>query len=201
MTKRKSEKEKAAVKPKRRVPFTAAKDVATKALIARNASCSPLLLMPLEIRSKIWKLVLGDRLIHFECMGAKRVHTGTGERRSCKHIVCRRDRPEHEMTEEEIGWRQPHQSCDHELSLKWGCPMDLFGHKKPDPESMHLTILRVCRQTYIEANNVLWTTNTFSFTDADPTFVDFMEPRSTPQKQLLRKLRLQMDWVYEDDKC
>lgn len=159
--------------------------------------------MPLEIRNKIWKFVLGDQLIHFEYMGAKLVHAGTGERRSCKHIVCRRDRPEHEMTEQEIGWRQPHQSCDHELSQKWGYnPMTYPGEeKKPDPESMHLTVLRVCRQTYNEANNVLWTTNTFSFNDADPTFVDFMESRSTPQKKLLRKLRLQMDWVYEDDKC
>lgn len=156
--------------------------------------------MPLEIRSRIWRLVLGDRLIHLELMGARRVHTATEERRRCKHIVCRRDRPEYEMTENEIGWREPHQSCDHELSQKWGCPVNRIGHEKPDPESMHLTVLRVCRQTYNEANNVLWATNTFSFKDADGIFVDFMKSRTTPQKQLLRKLRLQMDWVYEDDK-
>lgn len=64
---------------------------------------------------------------------------------------------------------------------------------------MHLTALRVCRQMYNEANNVIWTTNTFSFNDADGTFTAFMEARTTLQKQLLRKLRLQMDWVYEDD--
>lgn len=41
MTKRKSEDEKAAAIAKRRVPFTAAKDVATKALYA-EASTHPL---------------------------------------------------------------------------------------------------------------------------------------------------------------
>lgn len=142
--------------------------------------------------------MLGDRLIHLELMGARRGHTATGERWSCKHIVCRRDRPEHEMTEEEIGWRQPHQHCHHELSVKWGNRS--MARNIPDPESMHLTVLRVCRQIYSEANDILWATNTFSFEDADPTFVDFMESRTTRQKQLLGKLRLQMDWVYEDDK-
>ena len=53
---------------------------------------------------------------------------------------------------------------------------------------------------YNEANNVLWATNTFFFDDANPTFLDFMESRTTHQKQLLRKLRLQMDWIYEDEK-
>ena len=38
MTKRKSEEEKAAGKSKRRVPFTAAKDAATKALYARAST-------------------------------------------------------------------------------------------------------------------------------------------------------------------
>lgn len=155
--------------------------------------------MPLEIRNKIWTLVLGNRLIHLELLGARRGQTATGERWSSKHIVCRRDRPEHEMTEEEIGWRQPHQSCHHELSLKWGNRS--MAHRIPDPESMHLTVLRVCRQVYCEANDILWATNTFSFDDADPTFIDFMESRTTRQKQILKKLRLQMDWVYEDDKC
>ena len=160
--------------------------------------------MPLEIRNKIWKFVLGDRLIHLGYEGERRIHTVTEERRSCKHIVCRHDRPEHEMTEKEIHWRQPHQSCDHELTLQWGYPMlsrNGVNRKKPDPESMHLTVLRVCRQIYNEANDILWATNTFSFNDADPTFIDFIESRTTRQKHSLRKLRFQMDWVYEDDKC
>lgn len=164
--------------------------------------------MPLQIRNKIWKLVLGDRLIHLGYEGKRRISTVTEQKRSCKHIVCRRDRPEHEMTEEEIHWRQPHQSCDHELTPPREYPMEHpmlprngSGRKKPDPEFIHLTVLRVCRQIYNEANDILWATNTFSFNNADPTFIDFIESRTIRQKQLLRKLRFQMDWVYGDDKC
>ena len=161
--------------------------------------------MPLEIRNKIWKRVLGDRLIHLQYPGIKRARKVDEERRSCIHIVCKHDRPEHEMTDKEIDWREPHQSCDHDLSHKRGYRDTQIGNKisvrEPDPPvSVHLTVLRVCRQIYNEANDVLWSTNTFSFNEADPTFVDFMESRTTHQKQTLRKLRLQMDWVYGDEK-
>ena len=99
------------------------------------------------------------------------------------------------MTEEEISWRQPHQTCHKDLAYEMGYRPD----KRPNIELMHLTALRVCRQVFNEANHVLWTTNTFSFDDADPTFNAFIDSRTTRQKQLLRNLRLCMDWVYEDD--
>ena len=60
--------------------------------------------------------------------------------------------------------------------------------------------LRVCRQIYIEANDVLWSTNTFSFNDAAISLDHFMDARTTRQKRSLRKLRLQMDWVWGEDK-
>ena len=64
---------------------------------------------------------------------------------------------------------------------------------------MDLKTLRVCRQMYNEANNVLWSTNTFSFNDAALSLYHFMTARTTHQKRLLRRLRLQMDWVWEED--
>ena len=106
------------------------------------------------------------------------------------------------MTAKEIDWRQPHQSCDLDLSHKQGYrDIQVSNREQPDPpESVHLTALRVCRQIYNEANDVLWSTNTISFSEAGPAFAEFMESRTTYQKQTLRKLRLQMDWVYEDEK-
>ena len=62
---------------------------------------------------------------------------------------------------------------------------------------MRLTILRASSQIYVEANQVLWTSNTFSFSDAI-TFKRFMMTRTTPQKHIIRSLRLDMDWaLYE----
>ncbi len=65
---------------------------------------------------------------------------------------------------------------------------------------MHLTLLRVCRQIYNEANHVLWTTNTYSFNDAGYSLCRFIDDRTTHQKRLLRKLRFQMDWVWGEER-
>ncbi|KAL8777853.1 MAG: hypothetical protein Q9194_002329 [Teloschistes cf. exilis] len=54
---------------------------------------------------------------------------------------------------------------------------------------MRLTLLRSSRQIYVEAKEVLWTTNTFSFTDPI-AFKRFMSTRSVHQKRMLRNLRL-----------
>ena len=97
--------------------------------------------------------------------------------------------------DEETIWRQPHHHCDVQLAYEIGSKYKQSGH-----ESMHLTALRVCRQIYIEANDVLWSTNTFSFNDAAISLDRFMSARTTRQKRSLRKLRLHMDWVWDEDK-
>ena len=61
---------------------------------------------------------------------------------------------------------------------------------------MRLSVLRSCRQIYVEANNILWTSNTFSF--ADPTtFRRFMMTRTINQRRLIMSLRLQMESVFD----
>ncbi|MCJ1252010.1 hypothetical protein MMC30_009248 [Trapelia coarctata] len=51
-------------KRNRRQAFTAPYNASTKAIIKRNAMDSPLLNLPAELRSKIWRALLGDRVIH-----------------------------------------------------------------------------------------------------------------------------------------
>ena len=155
--------------------------------------------MPAEICNKIWKFVLGDQLIHLEY-----IRRNSAGRQIFRHVVCEDDRPEDGMVEdstwiksngdEEIVWRQPHYHCDVQLAYNHRADPKLWDHK-----CMHLSALRVCRQIYSEASDVLWTTNTFSFNDAALSFHCFMEERTTYQKQLLRRLRLQMDWVWGED--
>lgn len=58
---------------------------------------------------------------------------------------------------------------------------------------MHLPILRVCRQMYTEASQVLWETKIFSFNDV-ASFKHFMSSRTAHQKRSIRRLRLVMDW-------
>lgn len=211
MAKRKSEEEKAAAKAKKvkkGIPFTAPKDAATKATyetisivhrchkplvltldngsIAQNAASSPLLRLPLEIRNKIWAAVLGDRLIHLMC-AVKPPRIGQPEERQIwGHVVCKHDCRENENievytwideeNEDEHVFDQSHHHCNVEMSY-------IFDAKqKSGHESMHLTVLQVCRQIYNEANNTLWSTNVFAFDDATVTFKRFMDARTTHQK-------------------
>ena len=63
----------------------------------------------------------------------------------------------------------------------------------PGDPDFHLTLLRSCRQIYLEGITLLWTTNTFSFIDAT-TFQTFMMRRIDHQKEMITSLRLDMDW-------
>lgn len=58
-----------------------------------------------------------------------------------------------------------------------------------------ISVLRVCRQVYVEANRMLWRTTTWSFTHA-LAFSHFMDGRNAVQKRLMRKLHLDLDPRY-----
>lgn len=64
-----------------------------------------------------------------------------------------------------------------------------------------ISVLRVCRQVYVEANRMLWRTTTWSFTHA-LAFSQFMDRRNAVQRRLMRKLHLDLDprycWVREN---
>lgn len=155
--------------------------------------------MPLEIRNQIWALVLGDQLIHLEYLAKATNPASNGQfggLQVWKHVVCEHDSPEdllnkkcilgrHVNGNEETIWQKSHHRCDAELACK--------GHNTID-----LRTLQVCRQVYIETNDVLWSTNTFSFDDGAISFDRFMSTRTGRQKRSLRKVRLQMDWRQED---
>ncbi|KAL8869496.1 MAG: hypothetical protein Q9174_004232 [Haloplaca sp. 1 TL-2023] len=180
--------------------------------MSQNATTSPLLRLPAEIRDKIWTEVLGGRLIHLDYHymddtmdfddydSFYMTHHGYSP---WKHIVCEDDGPEGRGKEVVVAnpryfetlpgakkrWGYPHHNC----SLDYDPP----GFPEPieydDHEGMRLTILRVSRQTYAEANNILWTTNTFSFPD-DATCRRFMMITSINHRRLIRNLRFEMEW-------
>ncbi|KAL8916170.1 MAG: hypothetical protein Q9208_008671 [Pyrenodesmia sp. 3 TL-2023] len=218
MTKRKTEEEKAQriSQPRKRKAFSAPK-AATKAIIVRNASESPLLRLPLEIRNKIWNEVLGDRLVHIFRRSNTELGSETDEElnralglpntskksQKCQlgHKICLQDGPEnrpdqkvgvgfHVGTEKEISWIRPHEFCGDNRDKYYACRPGLEEFWKI--ETMQLASLRASRQTYVEANHILWTTNTLSFATAT-TFKGFMLTRNNHQKSLIRSLRIEME--------
>lgn len=72
---------------------------------------------------------------------------------------------------------------------KDGCFDTETSETTPEMQPIRLQLLRVYRQLYIEANPVLWLTNTFSFHEAK-AFHRFMVKRSALQMKLLKHLSL-----------
>ena len=109
-----------------------------------------------------------------------------------KHSVCQHDCPE----DQSHGKGKPHAEC----RLAYYKVADAFSNdlqSSRDHALMHLTLLRASRQIYVEANRILWTSNTFSFHDG-PTFEQFMKTRTIHQKRLIRNLRFEMHWGWGD---
>lgn len=118
-----------------------------------------------------------------------------------RHIVCEDDCPEDSPgkkhvvewdgeEEARIYWYEPHELCSTDYDIpKPTRPIEFWDH-----ETMRLTVLRTCRQVYVEANSILWATNTFSFRDAVP-FKRFMMTRTIHQKRLIRNVRLEVGLI------
>ena len=171
--------------------------------ILRNASCSPLLRLPLEIRDKIWASLLGDRLIHFEYIDTSYASDIPDEcLRSWHSTVCQYDCPENEVTQDDLARKHAHSRCSIHLEQYDTLVSENCRLKRERDQSlyeeMHLTALRVCRQMYNETNSVLWSTNTFSFNN-EATFRHFMGARTAYQMRLLKNLRLQINSVAKEE--
>jgi hypothetical protein len=179
--------------------------------IQRNSTESPLLRSAIEIRERVWSLVLGGGLLHLEFGPLTQHESGLddfygedqgkelGEPAWSANYCTLQDFEEYSNavvlptpfrngqastgTSEE----HPHASC----------------HTANRPTNMdtkpHLQVLRTCRQVYLEASRVLWNSNTFSFDNPNILKI-FMNNRKTAQKQLLRKLHLDMKWNWRFEK-
>ena len=146
----------------------------------QNAS-SKLFRLPLEIRREIYSHLIGDRLIriYYDTIKTATVKsTSSGPVRQDKrldHYVCGTG---YTMDNRWMLLPGRNYEC---RSLRWlmdrvvhYCCNNLGDHNDLDtvlsfvdkPPRICLSVIRVCHQIYLEASQVLWTTNTFSFNDA-----------------------------------
>ncbi|KAI4228010.1 MAG: hypothetical protein L6R36_001944 [Xanthoria steineri] len=187
-------------------------------LIEQNASSSPLLRLPAELRDRIWTEVLGDRLVHLDYKyfddeltfdDFDYMYQSHFDRSPWRHIVCEDDGPEDRPKQKAVPnpkyfyavpgakerWVDPHAACDLDYEDPGsGRPIEYHDH-----EGMRLTVLRASHQIYAEANRILWTTNTFSFTDGI-ALQRFMMTRTIKQKRLIHNLRFDMEWGMGEDR-
>ncbi|MCJ1401468.1 hypothetical protein MMC11_004682 [Xylographa trunciseda] len=206
------------VKPRKRQAFTAPHDALTKSTIKRNAAESPLLRLPLEIRMKIWKEVLGDHQVHIvrihrsrdphapsELDGTVSRGTSYDPRIPLRHYLCIQEQSEAAIYKQ---WRsdieQRSAKSAHYWKKHYNCCMVDYKCEYPlctapnchgaerSSRKLQLGLLRACRQIYVETNEVLWSTNTFSFEEI-VLLRHFMAQRNAMQKRLLKKIHLK--WV------
>lgn len=183
---------------------------ATKAIIERNASTSPLLKLPAEIRDEILALVLGRKLIHLVYIRRRR-------RRGCRHAVCTSPSSEYEAHEQFMTgythipthdsadfysptFKMRHAHCkswDLEADRVWTDEERFLSRLKSKEERrtpmLDLSILGACRKMYEEANAILWSTNTFSFEDG-LSLQKFIQGLHTTQSNKLTRVHIDMDW-------
>ena len=144
----------------------------------------------MEIREKIWKLVLGDRTIHIlPTVGEISMH----------HRVCRSNMTEDEACQkfnshDEIcyEWLDRHHNC-YPSNLKRSSRSGIIGRGLGfNKEQIGIKLLRVCRQAYSEAAPVLYSSNIFTFNWVQD-IEDFMFLLNGIQKRWIRKIHLDLN--------
>ena len=161
--------------------------------------------------------MLGNRLIHLRYLYDDGVSFETNEElhsgshwspelkttygSAGRHVLCEEDCPENQEDEKRTTWEgeilsiRSHQICESNLDYDLVEP-DKIYEVWPDREMVRLSVLRSCRQIYVETNNIIWTTNTFSFADAT-TLKRFIMTRTINQKRSIKSIRLQMELDFD----
>ncbi|KAL8901055.1 MAG: hypothetical protein Q9207_005391 [Kuettlingeria erythrocarpa] len=213
----------------KRKAFTAATDAPTRKKIKHNATSSPLLRLPFEIRGKIFREVIGGRVLHVEYNHWQ--HAEFDEYRLatwpdpdfCEQcqltcVACVRstagDGGElHRSLDEwvdESSLEGCQQACTRHLQPPTRIP---FGHERDSPQpwpsprpiverapnhgALDPTILRCCRQLYSECNQLLLTSNVYSFTNPK-VFLNFLQSLHFSRIPLLRSLQLHVSSGFQN---
>ena len=169
----------------------------------RNATTSPLLKLPAEIRERILTFVLGGMLIHIRCtpfsfveFTKSRVSKGVWAEPGFSRYICQEKLTETQSrNKSRQGYPVIPTSDMKEYYIKQERECHARCYKPGNEKQVNLQILGSSRQLYEEANYLLWSTNTFSF---DDSFVlgRFLECLNASQKQKLQKLHLITDMEF-----
>ncbi|KAL8925873.1 MAG: hypothetical protein Q9172_002026 [Xanthocarpia lactea] len=196
----------------RHKPFLITQDKALKQIAKQNSESSPILRLPGELREKIYKELLGNRLFHIEYTQWRhedydpdRMATWPDPafyeecRLSC--VACLQEGTD--SSKDSPLWGRCLNLCTADLQPPTPLPYSRESvkgtpepwHKsrsivrKPNERAIDGTILRSCRQIYNECHQVLYVSNTFSFNNPR-VFLRFMQTVHTTNLRQIRRLQL-----------
>ncbi|KAL8856305.1 MAG: hypothetical protein Q9178_007069 [Gyalolechia marmorata] len=196
----------------RHKPFFITQDKALQQVAKQNSKSSPILRLPVELREKIYKQLLGDRLIHIEYTHWRhedydpdRMATWPDpafyEECRLSYVTCLQEGTD--SSKDSPLWDRCFSVCTGHLqpptplpysresvevtSEPWHKSRSII--KKPNERAIDGIILRSCRQIYNECCQVLYVSNTFSFNNPR-VFLRFMQTIHTTNLGQIRRLQL-----------
>lgn len=189
----------------------------TTSRIKENVANSILLKAPLEVRDRILRFLLGDRMIHIQYITEESLANtrwsmakdadGEPAEGGLFAAFCVAEKSEQEAYDEaNHSPEKVHPNADpeyiqpckerHKDCLMRGIHCSEMSVDRVESESLtfdkDFSVLAACRLLYEESNNILWQTNTFSF--GDPlSFKIFLASMNQSQKHKLKAVHFRMD--------
>ena len=161
--------------------------------IKQNASTSPLLLLPAEIRERILTFLLGGRRIHIRHLRER----SYCDRDSTRFYAswCLKDSA---FPPDAIEYSKFHEKCLPSPDVMRAWPLEDPKQRAICRIAPHLLVMGVCRQLYVEAHQLLWSSNTFFF-DCPVITKTFLASLNSIQKGKLSHLQMACTWgtLYE----
>ncbi|KAL9076184.1 MAG: hypothetical protein Q9161_001231 [Pseudevernia consocians] len=181
--------------------------------IAEHNASSLLLMLPQEVKNRIYHFVCGGHMVHILQNDQNHVHVHGDDSVELSHATCIEPLSEEQVQNEfdsadldVVAWNIAAAEDRHEV-CHGPPPTQKDGHK---PNQLSLTFLRSCRQIYLEANMVPYTDNTFAI-NCNDTLERFARVRFQNKQNLaIRSLCLSISvkhkcsvdiWTYSINKA
>lgn len=155
----------------------------SSALVKQRGSF-PFLSLPPEIQTMVIEYYVRSRKIHI----LSKINSSFPNKRPAslmhKSCIINEEQATRWRNDKSKSWAYPH--------LKCVCPP--HGHRIPVPDKMDIGLLSVNKQIHMEANHILYSSQTFSF-DKPETLRGFCDIISPSQRRALRKIELTIDII------
>ncbi|KAK3631017.1 hypothetical protein LTR56_015982 [Elasticomyces elasticus] len=123
----------------------------------KNATASPLLSLPPEIRTRIWRSLLSGHTIHIDASAIDKV-----QHHVCKNTISDYELAQNLKADKDTIRFQTYQ--DHHAGCK---PTNHNDNEGKAESRLHLNVLRACRQIHQEAAILPYAENVFAFASND----------------------------------
>ena len=160
------------------------------------------MLLPQEIKDRIYYFSIGDQVIHLDTDDNEENHVHGGPLIKLSHCLCQE--PTSEVEAQGVFDSADPNVVQWEVSEIQDRHADCYGTPYedgtiPNPNKISLTLLRTCRQIYLEASQVVYTKNTFAINSNEVLERFFSARFKNKQHSAIRTLILDFGIIHAGD--